>query len=83
MFQHPKSQYISDLTAHPFPWSNEQFLKPVIPDDPLLQLDMEEDELNTDMGRICITDSNEGDSVEELRERQVIVSVIVIVYYSH
>ncbi len=80
MFQHPKSQYISDLTAPPFPWSNEQFLKPVIPDDPLLQLDMEEDELNADMGRICITDSNEGDSVEKLRERQVIVSVIVIVY---
>ena len=77
MFQHPKSQYISDVTAPPFPWSDDQFLKPVIPDDPLLQLDMEEDELNTDMGRISIT---EGDSVEELKERQVIVYIIVIVY---
>ena len=40
MFQHPTSADLLRLKP-PFPWEQDQYFKPVIEDDPLLQLDFE------------------------------------------
>ena len=67
--QRPKPQdLLKAEVAAPYPWNDDIFLQPVIADDPLLQYDIEEDDLLTiDMERVRISD--EGESVEDLKER--------------
>lgn len=61
------------MVAPPFPWSDDDsYLKPVLLDDPLLQLDLEdEDELREEMESIQIADDSGEDTVEKLRLKQV------------
>ena len=32
------------ISTPPFPWSDDVYLKPILPDDPLLQIDYEDEE---------------------------------------
>ena len=63
--------------APPFPWSSTQFLQPVIPDDPLLQLDFEddteelEDGVTAERGEEHLVEEG-GTNVAELAQKYVL-----------
>ena len=62
------------FSTPPFPWSDDVYLKPVLPDDPLLQIDYEDEEdvENTKIQNHIFDDniSNENEQIiSDLRRR--------------
>ena len=56
------------ISTPPFPWSDDVYLKPVFPDDPLLQIDYEDEEdvENTKIQNHIFDDNNISNENEQI-----------------
>ncbi len=82
--QQPSTHDVLSTKGPPFPWSDNLFLQPVIPDDPLLQLDFDDNDDEETRERMeaisLVNNSGRGEDpvMDELIKKQVIVVVVVI-----
>ena len=54
------------ISTPPFPWSDDVYLKPILPDDPLLQIDYEDEE---DVEKAKIQNHIFDDNISDVNEQ--------------